>query len=262
MRAGTTLLQIDTGPSTTLRLTEAGVFLPDVDAVFITHHHSDHMLGLPTLLMTRWLEQVGFDPRPPLRIYVPEGMAAEIAAHMLDVWTDEIALRAQHTSRTDSPLPQIHRFAASNSPVAIYETGDCVVKSVAVSHAPVTPAVGYRIDTASASLVVSGDTTICDTLESLCSGADVVVHEAFRTSAVAGLLSDPAAIAAYHSDTVELGAMAARADIGHLVLTHLIPPPDTPSAKEAFIADVRAGGYTGRVTVADDLTTIDTGHDT
>ena len=63
-------------------------------------------------------------------------------------------------------------------------------------------------------------------------------------------------IFSYHADTVALGAMAARAEVPHLVLTHLIPPVDRPEDAEAFAADVRDGGFEGRLTVGEDLTTV------
>ena len=66
-------------------------------------------------------------------------------------------------------------------------------------------------------------------------------------------------IFSYHADTVALGTMAARAAVSHLVLTHLIPPPDTAAEADAFAADVRDGGYTGTVTVGQDLTTVTLG---
>ena len=47
------------------------------------------------------------------------------------------------------------------------------------------------------------------------------------------------------------------AGIGHLVLTHLIPPPLDPAAEKEFEDDVRAGGYAGRVTVGYDLFTLE-----
>ena len=53
-------------------------------------------------------------------------------------------------------------------------------------------------------------------------------------------------IFSYHADTVALGAMAARAGVPHVVLTHLIPPPDAPDDAERFAEDLRAGGYGGR----------------
>ncbi len=62
--------------------------------------------------------------------------------------------------------------------------------------------------------------------------------------------------AAPSSDTVPVGPMAARAGVPLVVLTHLIPPPDRPGDADGFADDLRAGGYPGRITVGDDLTTV------
>ena len=95
----------------------------------------------------------------------------------------------------------------------------------------------------------------------LAAGADVLVHEACRTSALAPAIAGTTfeTIFDYHADTVPLGAMAARTGVPHVVLTHLIPPPDRPGDAEAFADDLRAGGYQGRITVGDDLTTVAVG---
>ncbi|HEX5616388.1 MAG TPA: hypothetical protein VFZ83_14635, partial [Acidimicrobiia bacterium] len=92
----------------------------------------------------------------------------------------------------------------------------------------------------------------------LAADADVLVHEACRTSAMAELIAGTVYenIFSYHADTVELGAMAARVEVPHVVLTHLIPPADTPDERAAFAQDLRDGGYRGRVTVGEDLTTV------
>ena len=63
-------------------------------------------------------------------------------------------------------------------------------------------------------------------------------------------------IFSYHADTVALGEMASRAGVPHVVLTHLIPPPEAPGDAESFEQDLRDGGYRGRVTVGEDLTSI------
>ena len=60
---------------------------------------------------------------------------------------------------------------------------------------------------------------------------------------------------------MELDGLAQRAGVPHLVLTHLIPAPTTDAGSAAFEADVRSGGYTGRVTVGTDLTTVVLGDD-
>jgi ribonuclease Z len=131
--------------------------------------------------------------------------------------------------------------------------GNVVVESTLVEHSPVTPAVGYRITTAEAVVAVSGDTRVCEGLETLCRDADVAVCEVIRPQGLIGILSDPEKIAAYHADIGQLGAMAARAGVGHLLLTHLIPPPKTQADKQAFVDDIRAAGFDGDLTVADDL---------
>ena len=133
--------------------------------------------------------------------------------------------------------------------------GEVIVRAVAVHHEPVEDAVGYRVDTPDGAVVISGDTRVCDEIEALCAGAAVLVHEACRTTrlhdVVAGTVFER--IFSYHADTVALGAMAQRAGVPHVVLTHLIPPPATPEDEAAFADDLRAGGYTGRVTVGADL---------
>ena len=95
---------------------------------------------------------------------------------------------------------------------------------------------------------------MCPALEDIAAGATVLVQEAFRPDSVPpGLLSDPESIAAYHSEVGDIGEMAMRAGVGALMLTHLIPPPESEEEKAGFVDDVRGAGYQGPVIVADDL---------
>ncbi len=258
VRSGDVALQFDAGRATVLRLAAAGQPLMDLDALFVTHHHSDHLIGIPDLVMTRWMNDVRREAQPPLPIYAPDGEAARIIEHMLDVWHNEIRLRQHHTKRPNRPEMDVRRFAANkHGPVPVAEFGDIVVTAIAVDHEPVVPAVGYRIDTPDGVVVVSGDTAVCRQIELLADRVDVLVHEAMRTEGLSGILSTPDALLAYHSECRQLGAMAERAGVRRLVLTHLIPPPDTEADKGGFEDDVRAGGYRGPVIVADDLTTVE-----
>jgi ribonuclease Z len=116
--------------------------------------------------------------------------------------------------------------------------------------------VGYRLSTPDGGVVVSGDTAICPALEETATEAEVLVHEVFRRDAVAGLLSDPDAIAAYHSEARDVGALASRADVRRLVLTHCIPPVRDEAYERELIDDVRAGGFEGELVVGRDLATL------
>jgi ribonuclease Z len=226
--------------------------------VFLTHVHSDHVVGLPDLAMTRWIQQQ-LARTGPLVVVAAEGMAARFVRRMLEPYDDDIAIRIEHVGATPIEVT-LQSFDVPTSPEVVWtsEDGGVRVLAVAVHHEPVPEAVAYRVETSDAIVVVSGDTRVCSEVEHLAVGADVLVHEACRTSAMAPMIAGTVfeTIFNYHADTVELGAMAARAGVPHIVLTHLIPPPEAPADAEMFVQDLREGGYQGHITVGEDLTTI------
>lgn len=257
VRSGDVALQFDAGRGTVMRLAGAGQQLTGLDALFITHHHSDHIVGVPDLVMTRWLDDVQRLGQPDLPIYAPNGEAADILERMLDIWQNEIAMRQLHTRRPNRPGTDVRRFVPSKAgPVFVAQFGEVAVSAISVEHDPVVPAVGYRIDTPDGSVVISGDTGVCRQIAELSRGVDVLVHEAIREEGLAGVVSDPDALLAYHSECSQIGSMAQQAGVKQLVLTHLVPSPDTPEEVAAFETDVRRGGYRGDLVVADDLTTV------
>ena len=261
VRCGDVALQFDAGRATVMRLAEAGVAPHALSALFVTHVHSDHVVALPDVAMTRWVQQQ-LGATGPLVVVAPEGTAARFVRRMLDPYDDDIALRRQHVGAGPvgvdlRPFP----VPATPGPVWSSDDGHVRVLAVAVHHEPVADAVAYRVETPDGAVVISGDTRVCPEVERLAAGADVLVHEACRTTALAEVVAGTPfeTTFSYHADTVPLGAMAARAGVPHVVLTHLIPPPDRPADADAFARDLRDGGYTGRVTVGEDLTTVTLG---
>lgn len=255
VRHGDVALQFDAGRGTVMRLSELGVVPAALTAVLLTHVHSDHLVGLPDLAMTRWIQQT-LHPTGPLPVVAPDGPTATFARRMLDPYHDDIAVRIAHV-QPDPPRVEVSAFPAPTEPTEVWRSADgsVVVEAVAVHHEPVEDAVAYRVVAPDGVVVVSGDTRVCDEVERLAAGADVLVHEACRRSAMQGAIAGTPFehIFDYHADTVALGGLAARAGVGHLVLTHLIPAPGGPAHEAAFERDVRAGGYTGPVTVGRDL---------
>jgi ribonuclease Z len=249
-------LQFDAGRSTVQRLMEAGTPPHALSAVFLTHVHSDHVVGLPDVAMTRWVQQQLVESGA-LVVVAAEGMACRFVRRMLEPFDDDLALRAEHTGAAPIQV-NLRPFDVPASPTSVWASDDGAmrVQAVAVHHEPVPEAVAYRIETPDAIVVISGDTRVCAEVEALCVGADLLVHEACRSSAMASMISGTVfeRIFSYHADTVELGAMAARTGVPHVALTHLIPPPESDEEAQAFADDLRRGGYRADVTVGEDLT--------
>jgi len=258
VRHGTTALQFDAGRGTVLRLAEAGCAAHEIDAVFVTHVHSDHVVDLADLAMTRWLQGT-LHPAGPLVIVAPDGETTRFARAMLAPYRDDIAVRVAHVQPRPPEL-DIRPFGLPAVPTEVWRSadGDVRVEAVGVRHEPVAEAVAYRITTPQAVVVVSGDTRVCDEVRDLARGATLLVHEACRASALGEAVAGTPfeRIFAYHADTVALGGLAADAGVEQLVLTHLIPAPVTDGEAAAFADDVRSGGYDGPLTVGHDLFTV------
>lgn len=258
VRHGDVALQFDAGRSTVLRLMDAGTPPHALTAVFLTHAHSDHVVDLPDVAMTRWVQQQ-LHPTGPLVVVAPEGVAARFVRRMLEPFDDDLALRVEHVGAQPIEV-DLRTFEVPSAPEVVwsYDEGSVRVLAVAVHHEPVPEAVAYRVEAPDGVVVISGDTRVCDEVEQLSRGADLLVHEACRASAMAPLIAGTVfeTIFSYHADTVALGAMAARSGVPHVALTHLIPPPEAPDDAQAFAADLRAGGYEGTITVGEDLTSL------
>jgi ribonuclease Z len=261
VRCGEVALQFDAGRATVLRLTEAGTPPHALSALFVTHVHSDHVVDLPDVAITRWIQQQ-LVATGPLVVVAPEGTTARFVRRMLEPFDDDLAVRVEHVG-ADPLEVDLRPFEVTPTaePVWTSEDGSVRVLAVAVHHEPVPEAVAYRVETPDGVVVISGDTRVCTEVEQLSAGADVLVHEACRATALADLIAGTTfeTIFSYHADTVPLGAMAERAGVPQVVLTHLIPPPDRPEDAEAFARDLRDGGYRGTVTVGEDLTTVTLG---
>jgi len=239
-------------------LADAGVSPADLTAQFITHYHSDHVVDLVDVVITRWVMRQ-LHPSAPLDIVVPDGPTRRFVERMLDPYDDDILIRREHVG-ADPIEMNVMSFVPARSAEQVWSSKDAqvTVEAVAVHHEPVEAAVAFRVTTPDGVVVISGDTRVCDEVFELARGADVLVHEVCRRSAMAEAIRGTAfeKIFDYHADSDVLGEFAQRYGIAHVVLTHLIPQPKTDKQIAAFEADLRRGGYSGKVTVGADLTII------
>ncbi len=220
-------------------------------AVFLTHLHSDHVTDLNDVITTRWA--TSFVPNP-LTVYGPVGTAALVAATEAMLETD-IGYRLAHhedlTWRPDTAATDVARGV-------VLEEGDVRVTAEPTDHAPVHPTLGYRVDDGDRSVVIAGDTVPCEGLDRLCAGADTLVHTVVRRDQIEAIgLPRLLDVLDYHSSVQDAARTAARAGIGTLVLTHMVPPVQ-PGAEQEWI-DLALGEFDGTVVLSEDLTTIEVG---
>lgn len=254
VRYGDIALQFDAGRNTLARLAEAGTQVSELSAVFLTHYHSDHVVGLQDIVLSHWVYdfESAYDH---FDLVAPIGATMQYCERMLDAWDNDLEVRASHGGNR-SPLPKVDLvgFDVPDTPTEVWQRGDVRVTAGQVRHEPVIGAVGYRIETPDGIVVISGDTVVCPEMAELAAGADVVVYEAMLTDVV--LTKYPPSmryIAEYHADTVQIGEQMAELEVPNLMLTHLIPQPDSPELVQAFDDRVRAGGYKGNTLVCNDL---------
>lgn len=252
---GDTILQFDTGRATVLRIIEAGISPTDLTAVFVTHYHSDHVVDLPDVVITHWVQQQ-MKKTPPLQIVTPEGPATRFVQRMMEPFDDDIHIRREHTGAPD-PRFDARSFVPTSVPSEVWRSEDDAVRveAVAVHHEPVEGAVAYRVTTPTGTVVISGDTRACEEVFSMAEGCDVLIHETCRKRAMENAIKGTVfeTIFDYHADSVVVGELAEKHGVKHLVLTHLIPQPKDDEDAKKFENDVREGGFTGRVTVGHDL---------
>ena len=166
VRHGDVALQFDAGRSTVLRLMEAGTPPHALTAVFLTHVHSDHVVGLPDVAMTRWIQQQLVAHRPAGRRR-PRGRRRPLRApHARAVRrrprAARRARRRRRRSRSTCARSRCRRRPRSSGRAT---TAQVRVLAVAVHHEPVPDAVAYRVETPDGVVVVSGDTRVCDEVE-------------------------------------------------------------------------------------------------
>ena len=260
VRRGDVTLQFDAGRSTVQRLTGAGVRTPNLSAFFATHHHSDHLTGLQDLVLTRW-NMDRRDRAEPLPIVVPDGHCVDFVNRMLDAWDHDVDVRNEHSGRTTNPAFDLVAFPVPGPEelVEVWSEGEVRVFAGQVRHEPVSPAVGYRIETPEGVIAITGDTKVCPEVARLADGADVLLYEAMRFSVIEQEDLGRDFITEYHADTRLIGAQAAELGTPTLVLTHLIPPPNTPEETQLYVDEVRSGGFTGELIVAEDLQSVTLG---
>jgi ribonuclease Z len=163
---------IDCGRGVVIRLTQSEVNPKDIDGLFLTHLHSDHVVGIPDLWLSGWF----FGRSKPLPIWGPPGTRS-MAEHLGQAFAFDIHIR--QTAPDPLPAKGVEIDAKEVAQGEIYNDGSTRVSAFLVDHGAVKPAFGYRVDSAGHSVVISGDTKFCQNLVDFAKGADCLIHAAW-----------------------------------------------------------------------------------
>jgi ribonuclease Z len=245
------VLLVDCGSGVTQRLLEHGARGRDIDALLLTHLHSDHIVDLFQLIISSWHQ----GRERPLRVYGPKGTQRYVDG-LLKLWQRESKQRTKHEQRPSTTGLEVE--VVEIEPGVLFLIGPLTVTAVEVDHRPVYPAFGFAFEAHGRRAVISGDTTRCDTLTEAARDADLLVHEVFVHNDLPVIPKLRTAktvrnVASYHTLSSEVGKIAAECGVGCLMLTHYVPPyADRASLLSQVMAD-----FAGPVILGEDLMSFD-----
>src|SRR5262249_49889700 len=243
---------IDAGDGVARQLVFAGVPLPSVRHVFITHQHSDHTADYGNLMLLAWTS--GLSTRvdtwgpPPL---------AHMTKLFLEMNKADIDVRVANEGRVPLvPLVHVHELRAGGT---VMTDENVTVTSTLVDHPPVVPAFAYRFDAGDRSIVISGDTAPSQNLVKLARSADVLVHSVIDPPAIDRLVARvpnaaalKASILAHQTSAEDAGRVAQEAGVKTLVLSHFVPPDD-PELTDVVWLEAARRQFRGPIIVGRDL---------
>jgi ribonuclease Z len=243
----------DAGSGSIRKLQRMGFPMDRLQAVFLTHLHSDHIDGMGELLLQAW---VGGGRGVPLPVYGPEGTDQVVAGLMQAYRIDSGYRIAHHGPEVARPggfggIAQVYTCddAGADCGKVVYELNGVTIRTTGVNHDPVKGAVAYRIDYKGRSIAISGDTTYSAAFVNLSKRADLMFHEALNNQMVgaigqklaergrkdaAKIMTD---IPGYHASPEDAARAAKEAGAKTLVLYHLVPAVPSKAIEPLFLGD-------------------------
>ena len=235
VQAGQDIYIFDTGGGSIANLNNWNIPWDRVKTIFYTHLHSDHIFDIADFHQATWINGGRGSKQ---KVYGPEGVQMLTDGIEL-AYTKDYFFRNEHHGDTIAPL-DIAGFDTHtinlDSPILV-DDGSLKITAYSVSHSPVDPALGYRIDYKGRSISISGDTIYDENLVNNSQNVDVLFHESMSLDLV-NLINKNAErignrmaakvtidIQDYHTPIPDIVRAAQEANVGHLVFYHHLPAP-------------------------------------
>ena len=212
---------VDCGSGVTQRLEQLKLSTADIDALVLTHLHSDHVVDFYQLIISSWHSY----RIKPWKIYGPKG-TKKFFTKIMDAWKDERSLRIKYEVRAsiDAFKLDIKEFEEYGK----IKIKDTILEYFLVDHQPVKYAYGFNFYNHKKMLTISGDTKPCENLMKYAQKADVLLHEVFIEEEIQALNKMRTSktlhnVKAYHTTSTMVGKVASLTRCKKLVLTHFVP---------------------------------------
>lgn len=271
LEVGSRAFLVDTGDGTANQLARLGRSTGDVDAIFISHLHWDHVGGLAAVLGLRWMNNFS----SPITVYGPPGIAAVVDGVIASLRPQERVGFGTGAAVAD---PAANITVVELADGQDVDLGDLRISARINTHYDFsleqvgTTSLSYRFDLADRSITYSGDSGPSAALTALAQDTDLLVSEVIALEPlIAGILASrpdmpPPLQAAmrqhlstHHIDASEVGLMARRAGARHVVLTHFAVSPGPLSDSEDYLRNGLRQHYAGQLDLARDLSSYDVG---
>ena len=268
---------VDTGDGILRQLAAADLPVEKIRAIFITHHHFDHNAGLGPLLARRWLfgMMTGYQAIPVIGPPMTRDMVAGLAQAYRAVELAPITIGGPPTPPIASTVDARDLPPELQEPAVVYEDENVRVLAVLNDHyhfepgseaARLSRSYALRFDTPARSIAFTGDTGPSARVEAIARGADVLVSEVIDIERIEASLrsanDDPARrkfidsliehLRLDHVTPPQVGEMAARAGVGMVVLSHIVPGWDEETDMSVYTRGLDEH-FKGPVHVANDL---------
>lgn len=261
VEVGGRMFLFDTGRGATQQMWRLGHPFGQLDAVILTHLHSDHVVGLPDIWLTGWLRGPYGRRDNPLVVMGPEG-TENLTSNLLEAYSWDIDTRVedQNMSRDAAQL------IGQNVPTGvIYDQDGVVITAFENNHGElIDPSYGYRIDYDGRSAVISGDTKRVQSLIDAATGVDLLVHsigaarqELLDSAPIWQLIMD------HHIQPEDAGQVFSDTQPGLAVFTHVVnlTNGEIPPVPAAEIMERTRTTYDGPLEMGQDLMRIVIGPD-
>jgi len=261
VEVGGKMFMFDAGRGATQQMWRLKKPFGQLEALILTHLHSDHVVGVPDVWLTGWLRGPYGRRDDPFRVIGPKG-TENLMKHLQLAYAWDIDTRVidQKMSRDAGSA-----VAKDVEPGVVYDQDGVTITAFANNHGKlINPSFGYRIDYDGRTAVISGDTKKVQSVIDAAKGADLLVHS-IGAAKQELLDSAPiwALIMAHHIQPEEAGEVFSEARPKLAVFTHVVSLTNgkIPSVKPDEIMERTRTTYDGPLVMGQDLMTITVGAD-